>query len=499
MKTNWRGPSALVLLSFASLSTAAAIVISIPNLKPFADPTGAVATMNTAGDIHENNPFFQSLGTNGRTCATCHQPDQAFSVSASGVQQVYERTHGADPLFAAVDGANCPTGRVTGRAAHSLLLDRGLFRIGITLPANPQFQISVVHDPYGCAITTDPETGRPVVSVYRRPLPSTNLRYLSAVMFDGRETLSPLNNASTFNANLIFDLADQAQSAITTHAQGQPASAQQLAEIVQFETGLSTAQVHDEGAGSLKNHGATGGPLELSSQSYYPGVNDALGGDPTGAKFNSSAFTLYSRWEKPSVNGARYDGRDDWDDREKNEAREEIAAGEVLFNTHPLTITSVRGLNDSAALGSPASIAGTCTTCHDAPNVGDHSVALPLDIATSREAAYESSSAIVAALRKLSAPDLPVFEISGCPDPANPGDTINYYTSDPAKALVSGLCADVNRGKGPILRGLAARAPYFHNGAAANLTELVNFYNERFQMDLTAKEKRQLIAFLNSL
>ncbi len=76
---------------------------------------------------------------------------------------------------------------------------------------------------------------------------------------------------------------------------------------------------------------------------------------------------------------------------------------------------------------------------------------------------------------------------------------MNYYTSDPGKALITGLCSDVNRGKGPILRGLAARAPYFHNGAAANLDELVNFYNQRFQMNLTDKQKKQLIAFLNSL
>ena len=57
----------------------------------------------------------------------------------------------------------------------------------------------------------------------------------------------------------------------------------------------------------------------------------------------------------------------------------------------------------------------------------------------------------------------------------------------------------MNRIKGPILRGLAARAPYFHNGSAASLEELVNFYNERFQMELTDKQKEDLVAFLNSL
>jgi cytochrome c peroxidase len=68
---------------------------------------------------------------------------------------------------------------------------------------------------------------------------------------------------------------------------------------------------------------------------------------------------------------------------------------------------------------------------------------------------------------------------SGCPDPFNPGQPASFYTSDPGKALITGLCSDFNRGKGPILRGLAARAPYFHNGAAADQHELVNFYNER--------------------
>ena len=61
------------------------------------------------------------------------------------------------------------------------------------------------------------------------------------------------------------------------------------------------------------------------------------------------------------------------------------------------------------------------------------------------------------------------------------------------------MCSDVNRVKGPVLRGLAARAPYFHNGAAQNLDQLLNFYNQRFQMNLTDDEKIELEAFLNSL
>ncbi len=495
MNLFWRRKAIGIPLAIVSVGVAAATVSVIPNLEPFSDKTGAVSTYNVDGNLQKSNAFFQSLGTNGRSCATCHQADQAFSISAKGVQALYARTHGTDPLFASVDGANCPTETSNDRAAHSLLLARGLIRVSVVLPANPQFTISVVHDSYGCGLTIDPATGRPAISVYRRPLPSTNLRFLSAVMFDGRETIAPLNNAQTFASNLNADLTHQAISAVQTHSQGNTPAAEKLAEIVQFEMGLTTAQVRDSSAGLLNAHGALGGPMALYTQNYYPGTNDALGGDPTGAKFNPNAFSLYAAWEESSGEHDReHDG-----DGANAEAREDIAAGEKLFNTQPAIITGVRGLNDNPALGSPASITGTCTTCHDSPNVGNHSVALPLDIATSRQAAYETNLSIVAGLQQLSAPDLPVYEISGCPDPLNPGHTINYYTSDPGKGLVTGLCADVNRGKGPILRGLAARAPYFHNGAAANLDELVNFYNQRFQMNFTDKQKKQLIAFLNSL
>ena len=96
-------------------------------------------------------------------------------------------------------------------------------------------------------------------------------------------------------------------------------------------------------------------------------------------------------------------------------------------------------------------------------------------------------------------PDLPIYAISGCPDPFNPTQLALLYTSDPGKGLITGQCGDLNRVKGPILRGLAARAPYFHNGAAANLLEVVNFYNQRFQMNLTPRQKTEVVAFLNSL
>src|SRR6266487_884001 len=159
----------------------------------------------------------------------------------------------------------------------------------------------------------------------------------------------------------------------------------------------------------------------------------------------------------------------------------------------PLSTTAVAGLND--ALGVPA-INGTCTTCHDTPNVGNHSLPVPLDIGTSHAATFESETQIIAALVQLSAPDLPIFQVT-CTAGALAGTV--RYTSDPGRALITGRCGDVGRIKGPILRGLAARAPFFHNGAAASLAQVVEFYNQRFQMGLTTQERADLVAFLKSL
>jgi cytochrome c peroxidase len=72
-------------------------------------------------------------------------------------------------------------------------------------------------------------------------------------------------------------------------------------------------------------------------------------------------------------------------------------------------------------------------------------------------------------------------------------------TTDPGRALITGKWADIGKLKGPILRGLAARAPYFHNGSAATLEDVLDFYTVRFNVFFTDQEKTDLIAFLNAL
>lgn len=467
----------LIACAVPVLTAAAVVAASLPNLFPFHDQTGLVETNSANGRFDQSGPFFQSLGTNGRACATCHRAENGMGLSAARAEQIFQATAGHDPLFSAVDGAVCPTAAPGHPLDFSLLRHYGLLRIAIQLPANPQFTISAVSDPYGCALVTDPSTGLQTASVYRRPLPASNLRFLTSVMFDGRETVAPLNNPQTFAANLLTDLKHQAMDATLGHAQAAAApSDQQQTQMAQFELALNSAQAVDTLAGRLDSEGALGGPRFLTKVLFFPGINDVLGADPTGAAFNPNAFTLYSKW------------LDSGDPH-----RRSVARGEAIFNTHQLTITSVRGLND--ALNQP-SISGTCTTCHDTPNVGDHSVALPLEIGTSRTANFETNPVIQAAVSQLSMPNLPVFQLV-CNEGPDSGEVV--YTSDPAKALLTGLCTDIGRGKGMLLRALAARAPYFHNGSAATLEEVVEFYNTRFQMNLSEQDKLDLVNFLKTL
>jgi hypothetical protein len=442
----------------------------IPRFELDVDPSGAVGTFQPGGaTITSNNAFFQNLGTNNRTCFTCHQPASGWSVSAESVQSRFARSNGSDPIFRLVDGATCPTDNVSTFAAkqraYKLLLARGLIRIGLPLPAMSalQFQVTKVVDPYNC--TNNPATGLTsqtagIMSMYRRPLPSTNLGFLSTVMWDGREP----------------SLSSQATDATLGHAQADtPPSPAQGAQIVAFESGIFSAQEFDEDAKLLHDEGAMGGPVALSLQlsQFYVGVNDPFGQNPNGLPFSSSIFDLYKPWlGLPGRGGVVQD-------------RESVARGEEVFNNTVINITGVAGIND--ALNQP-SVSGFCGTCHDTPNVGDHSVKAPLNIGIADAGANAPPA--------LDISGLPVFTLKCTAGPLT-GQT--FVVTDPGRAMISGNCADIGKLKGPILRGLAARAPYFHNGSAATLKDVVNFYDQRFKIGFTDRQKQDLVNFLNTL
>jgi cytochrome c peroxidase len=473
----------------------------IPNGLFFPNPNGASQTYSAnGGGIDLTNPFFQSLGTNGRACATCHQPSDGMSVSAANVALRFLLTQGTDPIFRTVDGSNCnhniDVSTVEGRyAAYSLLRMRGLIRIAIGVPANADYQVTSINNSYGCN-----ETG--TISMYRRPLPATNLRFLSAVMFDGRES-TPLTGTTKILYNnypnsLLSDLAHQSVDATTGHAQGDGSrpTPEEQQQIVDFEMGLTTAQAFGYHTGVLNAHGANGGPLGLLNQPFFISINSSVhplvpaleqpGGfvTPGDGQFTSAIFDTFNAWTALPY----------------NDPRAAVARGQAIFNSTPINITGVAGINDGVSTGGLvaggiASLTGTCGTCHDTPNVGNHSFPTPLNIGTGDP---DPSNASVN-LGGLDIGYLPIIIVCKL-DPETGLPTNNCKTtSDLGQALIDGKFDHVGKIKGPILRGLSARAPYFHNGSARTLLDVVRFYETRFGLALTPQEESDLVAFLSSL
>lgn len=495
---------AATLMAFAALNGQP--LTFLPNGTFFANPGGASETYSTTGGgIDLTGPFFQSLGTNGRSCASCHQPSDAMSVSAANVQQRFVATQGLDPIFRTNDGSNCNHGidvsTLAGRSvAYSLLRTRGLIRVAIGVPPNADYQVVNVNNPYGC---NEPD----VISQYRRPLPATNLRFLSSVMFDGRES-SPLTGTQKITCvpsphnldSLVFDLKHQSLDATNGHAQGdgsRPTPAEQQ-QIVNFEMALFTAQIIDNTAGRMDGRGATGGPVALTTQPFFISVN-------------SSVNPLVSSLEQPGGFPTPGDGHftpaifnpfDAWASMPDTSPRAAIARGQVIFNSRTIDITGVAGINDDASTGGlvPGGIPtlpGTCGTCHDTPNVGNHSFPTPLDIGTG-DPDLANASLNMGGLDIRYLPSITVCKLDLSTNPPSPTSNCKT-TTDLGQALIDGKFDHVGKIKGPILRGLAARAPYFHNGSAQTLLDAVRFYEGRFGLVLTAQDESDLVAFLNTL
>ena len=95
--------------------------------------------------------------------------------------------------------------------------------------------------------------------------------------------------------------------------------------------------------------------------------------------------------------------------------------------------------------------------------------------------------------------DLPKFKFTCINGATHPFYGTQIITNDPGKGLITGKCADLGQQTVPQLRGLAARAPYFHDGSASDLGDVVDFYNQRFVMNLTVQEKTDLVNFLSAL
>jgi hypothetical protein len=499
----------------------------------YLNPLGQLGHYQANGPVDvKRNAFFQSLGSNGRSCASCHLPSDGMSISVASLRRLWAATGGRDPVFAPVDGANCPNqvpngntraallgGRLGGArslpaaSAHSLLLERGLFRVFLPLPkttadlspyggetAHPtEFTLTVVSDPLGCntdpaySTVVDPVTQEStrIVSVYRRPRMSANMKYMD------RPALStlgggPLDNIDfvtgarvvdtatglPISGNLMWDgreptLESQARSATLGHAQATtPPTAAQIAEIVAFERAAFSAQAWSWWAGDLTGAGGLykgqGGPKPLAT------------GTPA---FVATGFALYDAWAAGAVDPGAW---------ATTAYRQSIARGQAIFNSRSFTLQGVAGFNNATLLGVTNPTTTTCSSCHG--NLGAGSDPLPAG-----QRAIGIGGGQVSAGGPAPSKALPIFKLSCRAPYRTPFDGTEVLTNDPGLALITGRCADIGRRSVPQLRALAARAPYFSDGSVETLRGVVDFYDARFGLKLDAQGKADLANFLGAL
>ena len=448
----------------------AANVIESPNA------VGISRTITTHATFDTSNAFFKPLGTNGRTCATCHALTEGMNMGPDFAQSLFDLTEGLDPLFATIDGTNSPRADMSTlearRASTSMIRTKGLIRVALPVPSAAEFTIEKVEDPYSYATTRE-------ISAFRRPLPATNIRFLSTVMWDGRELL----NSTT----VLSALRSQVRDAVLGHMQAAtPPSEQTIGEIVEFETSLYTTQVYDNAAGSLDTAQIRGAPEELRFAPFFPGINSFFSARGKNPRFTTNVFKIFRAWSERS---SRRRGA-------PSLSQLAIARGERIFNNRPFLIRGVAGFNDlvqdrrasarerfmpgpRTSVLAARGVKGTCSSCHSTPRVG--STSLPL---------LMNTGVADAALRT---PDLPQYTLRH----NITGERI--VTTDPGAAMTTGRWSDVGKFKVPSLRALETHSPYMHNGFTEDLGEVVNFYDRRFSIGLTAQEKSDLAVFLAAL
>jgi hypothetical protein len=471
----------------------------LPAEAVYPNALGAVGVLNTAGAVDtRGHPFFEALGTNGRGCVTCHQPGDGMALAVATVRERWDATEGRDPLFAAIDGRNCPHLPAGDPAAHSLLLSRGLVRVALPWPPRAadgealpvEFSLEVVRDPTGC--NTHPVHGLvspdPTVSVYRRPRPVANTKYLTHSNFgvgpfiakSGLPAMRDPDTGLPTSMNMMADarvttLKSQAASAASSHLELLAGfSEAQLRSLVAFEEQVFAAQAIDAAAGHL-----TGGPPGFGVQNLAAAPAGVLGNNTT-------------RWVFPL--GDAWRSSEDAATPAQREARAAIARGHDVFMFRTFYIRDSMHLN-SVGLGNP--VKRTCSTCHGMHMTGMDVANGWMDIGTTN-LPHARETPLNPWTRDT--PQLPLFKITCNADVApHPFLGSVIYTQDPGRALISGKCNDVGAIVMQQFRALAARAPYFSNGSAATLRELVDFYDRRYSIGYSEQEKSDLVAFLAAL
>ena len=418
---------------------------------------GIAESFHTTGAIDFTNPMFQQLGTNPRSCATCHGPDMGWTLTAKKARQLFRESDGLDPLFNLVDEGSRPGADISTeearKATFELTMDLATTRFTRNIPAAGEFTVASVVDPSGFSTLTQ-------VLNFRRPTPMANEAKTSSILWN-----------SGPQADITVAVAGLFGGAATLHEQRDPTmpTSQEIRDQgAAFAMNLFFAQIKDDRAGRLDAAGAKGGPENVFLQPFTLGANDILS-----STFTRKVFDIYDAWAVYDQDNGHGDCRQD---RGRGAARASIYRGQEIFNNYEFAISGVPGFNDVMAQDT---VMGTCSTCHNAPNIGGHAVFRVMDLGTSKPENCD--------------PRLPLLTLQNKAMPE-----LTRVTCDMGRGG-NGVWADLGKFRVPPLRGLAARAPYFHDGQAKSIAAVIRYYQKRFNMGLSHRQREDLESFLGAL
>lgn len=422
--------------------------------------------------------------TNGRSCATCHVPQDNFTLTPAHVEQLFA-SNPNDPLFSAIDADDPEAETLTFE--H---LKKGLIRVWLVVPDN----VDVI-DLAG-NVATPPDRK---IHVWRS-VPSIADSMLTApYQLDGR--------AAT--------LEEQAQAAVTSHSEGGAVAEKDLELIAEFVRSQFSSERARQIAAELANGvesdrasdveaSLTLSPQEQRGKAVYEQVCAACHG-------GANKATIVDR----SIHDIAFPAL----------KRDGTVLYKIPATDPPTPVLASQSTNEFINIGSAvenflAQIGATEQTEH---RILTRNVSFP----AYRLRFYQDAS------RTEVAADLPPaigistlfsdHDRDGNPVAGPNFFSLQLYSTDPGRALITGSPYDFEGFDIPTLRGIGKTAPYFHNNIAETLEDVVELYGDhllsRFPSltlpgekepdpdgenfgppdALTAGQKSDLVAFLKRL
>jgi cytochrome c peroxidase len=459
------------------LLTAACAAISSGCVEPGPEPA---STESSESLLASGRRLFETAPpqSNGRACATCHVMAEHTALSIANVEARFAADP-QDPLFRPID-ADDP-GAAVPAFAH---LRKGLVRVVLPLPANMD-----VIDLAGHVVTPADRK----IAVWRGVPSIENTAATGPYQLDGRAAHLPA----------------QAQAAITAHAQGPALAGAALEQIAAFERDQFSSS-RARFVATLMGLGVPAAQIPIPERAMPLSAQERRGRDvyDLACAHCHGGPTTNQIVDRPLHDSLFFALRPN---------------GNIIFDTGPggpvprLVPHAGEFLNIGIGLLSGYGQMGAIPMFND-------SIELP----RYRFRFYADGT------RRQQVTDLPPIPVTAS---GNPGDLnpaldengapilgpslgVQWFSTDPGRAAITGDPLDFEAFDVPQLRGVAHTAPYFHDNNSGTLREVVDLYS-RFILpfapalnlppvnppelpgfppeSLSAQQKLELLAFLDRL